>query len=125
MINLLILFSDDRGSNSSPLLGFDESLYVGAGFGVVFAINPQTGGTDFNIYIRPVCFPIFFLCKLFSTIFNAIHTFHYVMKNRHWVQNFKSKSNICTLKTKLKLKIFICSIKTSVLITNKNDCDII
>ena len=41
-------FSDDRGSNSSPLIGFDGTLYVGAGFGVVYAINPLTGGTYYH-----------------------------------------------------------------------------
>lgn len=30
---------DDRGSNSSPYLSPDGHLYVGAGFGIVFAIN--------------------------------------------------------------------------------------
>ena len=36
--------SDDRGSNSSPLLAFDGTLYIGSGFGVVFAVDPQNGG---------------------------------------------------------------------------------
>ena len=35
-------FTDDRGSNSSPLLGSDGILYVAAGFGVVYAIDPQS-----------------------------------------------------------------------------------
>lgn len=42
LINKL-LFRSDRGSNSSPLLGFDGRLYVGCSNGIVYAIQPEDG----------------------------------------------------------------------------------
>eukprot|EP00111_Clytia_hemisphaerica_P024901 TCONS_00073389-protein len=40
---------DDRGSNSSPYYSeVDNILYVGAGFGVVFAINPDNGEIEWQ-----------------------------------------------------------------------------